>query len=133
MHVLADEFTRSVAQQCARNQAGFGQNLESVAHSKDVAASVGMLNNLLHDGRKTGNGARTKVVPVRKSAREHDHVNPLKVAFFMPKAYGFAAHALSEGLDHVLVAIRTRKSYNTEFHAAKVQRPLALPRALASR
>jgi hypothetical protein len=54
-----------------------------------------MLNDLLHDGRKTGNGARSQVVPVGKSAREYDHVDPLEVSVFMPKANGFAAHALS--------------------------------------
>src|SRR6185312_1273613 len=57
LHFATDEFELLIAEQSAREQASFDQDLEPVADTEHQAAIRGELLNRLHDRRKARDGA----------------------------------------------------------------------------
>src|SRR5262249_5455083 len=82
--MLADELQVAVAQQRARQQAGFAQNLEAVADSQNDTAVMGEILDGLHYRRESRDRARPQVVSVREPAWQNDRVITIYLLFFMP-------------------------------------------------
>ena len=80
-HAQVDKFTdvlqSRVAHERAGKQAGFAENLEAIADADNQSASNGKFSDLLHDGRKLGDGARTQIVTIGKSAGHNNGVTAL--------------------------------------------------------
>ena len=68
-----------VAHQGAREQAGFAEDLESVADAEDEAAFVGELFDGLHDGSESGDGPGAEIVAVGEAAGDEDGVAVFEV------------------------------------------------------
>ena len=73
-------------QQCARQQAGFGQYLETIANTQHITAFCGKLDHFLHNRRKTGDSARAQIIAKRKAAGQNNKINALQIMVFMPQA-----------------------------------------------
>ena len=78
---LADELQRVVSLQGAWQKAGFSQDLEAIAGSKDWLAFVGHLDDGGHDVGKAGNRACSQVVPVGEAAWQHYGIKAVQAAF----------------------------------------------------
>src|SRR5205814_1163663 len=106
-----------IAQERARQQAGFRENLKTVADSKNHAAFFRKIGNRVHHRRELRERAGSQVVTICKSAGQDDRVESLYGRVLVPNV----RHRLSEHrLDRVIaivLAIRSWKNNDTEFHA----------------
>mmetsp|Transcript_18163 Transcript_18163/g.28382 ORF Transcript_18163/g.28382 Transcript_18163/m.28382 type:complete len:209 (-) Transcript_18163:254-880(-) len=74
-HGLADVFQACIAQERAGQDAGFGQNLKSVAHAQHIAAPIRMGLYGLTNWGIGRNRTATQVVTKGKAARHADDIN----------------------------------------------------------
>jgi hypothetical protein len=73
-------------------------------------------------GEKPREGAGAKVVAVRKAAGKDHRIVTRKISFTVPdEVYGLT-DVLGDHVISVVIAIRTGKNYNSEFHASNSTR-----------
>ena len=77
--------------QGSREQTGFAKDLKPVAYSQDSPAVIGMLNDRLHNGAKTGNRTATQVIAVAETAWKDKGFGPFQVSLLVPKLNHFKA------------------------------------------
>ena len=75
LHFAADEFEPAIADQRAGQQAGFDQDLESVADAEHQPAIGGEFLDRLHHGREFGDGAAAQVIAVGEAAGKDDGID----------------------------------------------------------
>lgn len=73
-HIFADKLLVGIPQQNARQKPGFTQDLKAVANAEYISAGRREGFYGAHNRGKLRNGARANVIPIRKSARQHDAV-----------------------------------------------------------
>ncbi len=73
-NVLAVELQIAVANERAGQQAGFSQNLETVANAKHQPAVVGELFHRLHHRAEPGDGAAAQIIAVAETTGHDDGV-----------------------------------------------------------
>lgn len=120
--VFADKAGRGVLHQSPVQQTRFGQYLKAVANPHYIAAPLGMLNHLVHNGRKAGNGTRAQVVAIGKPAGQKDKIAALEVMVFVPKRHHLRTQIGTQAINQILVAITAGKSDNTELHLLEMRR-----------
>src|SRR5689334_18322956 len=118
INVFADEVQIAIANQSARQQPGFAENLKSIADTEHEATAVRKLLHRIHHGREACEGAGAQVVAVRKAAGKYYRVVSRKIGFAVPDEIYWLAHVLGNDVVGVVVAIRTGKNNNSEFHAS---------------
>src|SRR5262249_48175856 len=116
VNVATDETETGVAHHGAGKQAGFAEDLESIADAEDHAAGVGELFNGLHDGRKARNGAGTQIVAVGEAAGQNDCSPVGEIFGLVPDDLDGLLQNLADGVEGVVIAIRAGKDYDSEFH-----------------
>src|SRR5690606_35641538 len=78
LSVTADKLDILVAHQRARQQADFGENLESVTDAKDFYAFLRRLDNLTNDVGARSHCAGTQIVAIRKTAGKRDNIQSIR-------------------------------------------------------
>lgn len=121
-NLFADEMEVAVADKGAGEEAGFAEDLESVADAEDQFARFGGGSDGRHDGGETGNGAAAQVVSVGKSARENDGIEAVGGGFFVPEVVCGDALEGAEGEQAILIAIGARELKNSEAHDQEMER-----------
>ncbi len=120
--LFADEMEVAVADEGAGEEAGFAEDLESVADAEDQFARFGGGDDGWHDRGEAGDGAAAEVVPVGESAREDDGVEAVGAGFFVPEVFGGDSLEGAEGEQAVLVAVRAGKLKDGEAHDQEMER-----------
>src|SRR6266850_1193635 len=116
MDLLADVLQAGVAHERAWKQAGFAQDLESVADTDHQSAFSSKFLDRLHGGSESGDGARAQVVAVGETAWDDDGVAILQVFRLVPD---HAAWLLGDFRHHVvgvMVAVRAGEDDHAKFH-----------------
>src|SRR5882672_9961561 len=116
MDLLADVLQAGVAHERAWKQAGFAQDLESVADTDHKSASSSKFLDRLHGRSESGDGARAQVVAIGETAWNDDGIALLQVLRLMPD---HAARLLGDFRHHVvgvMVAVRAREDDHAKFH-----------------
>src|SRR6266851_6716383 len=114
---FASELERSVASQCSGQQAGFAQDLKTVADPPHEPTAICELSDLFHYGREARDRAGAKVVAVGKAAGQDDAVAAFEVCVLVPQILKLRAHDL---VDHpAAIAVRPRAR---EYHDPKLHR-----------
>jgi hypothetical protein len=116
MHVAADETEAGVAHHGSGKQAGFEEDLETVADAEDEAAGFGELGDGAHDGGETGDGAGAEIVAVGEAAGEDDGVAIVEVLGLMPDEFNGLLEDVADGVEGVVIAVGPGKDYDSEFH-----------------
>src|SRR5579872_98690 len=119
IHVAADETQIAIAQHRAGEQARFKKNLKPVANAEHEAAAAGKAFDSAHDGRKARNGAGAEIVAESKTAGKNDDVAAGNLFGAMPEELDVLTKDSADVVICVIVAIRTGKHYDTEFHCAE--------------
>ena len=70
-----------------------------------------------HDRREARHRAGAQVVAVREAARQDHDVGAFKVGVLVPDVFGALAEHVGGRMKRVLVAVRSRKHHDREFHA----------------
>jgi len=116
--LFAMELQVTVANQGAGQEAGFAQNLESVADANDQTAVGGKLLDGLHHRAEPGDGPAAQVVAIAEPAG-HDHgIDRSQRSVFVPDEMGGVTQN-AHGMDAILVAIGGRKLENGKVHEIK--------------
>jgi hypothetical protein len=105
MHVLAVEAQRLVGEQHARQQAGFGDDLEAVADAEHRRARLGARLDFAHDRRMRCHRAAAQVIAIGKAARNDDQVGLGQVAVAMPDFERLSPRGAPQRVVHVLLAV----------------------------
>ena len=116
--MFADEVQIAIANQRARQKPGFAKDLKAVADSEHKPAAFGKLLDRVHHGRKARERAGAQVVAVRKAAGKDHRVVSRKICFAVPDEVDWLAHVFGDHVIGIVIAIRTRKNNNSEFHAS---------------
>ncbi len=117
MHVPADKFEIAVADQCAGQQAAFGQHLKSVADPEDMNARGGFLLDVGDDRRIRRHGAAAQVIAIGEPTGNGNKVEALgQGGVAVPDHLGFVAGDFCQGDRDVTVAIRSGENDNGGFH-----------------
>jgi hypothetical protein len=117
---FADVFQTDVAQQSARQQAGFRQDLKSVTDAEDQAASFSKFRYGIHDRREFGKRSSAEVVAIGESAGQNDSVEAFDVCVLVPDVFHrFAEHGLNDVVA-ILFAIRTGENNDAELHMFEI-------------
>src|SRR5262245_19383178 len=116
--VLADELQTAVAQQRARQQTGFAQNLEAVADAQNNTAVTRETLDGFHDGRKARDRACPQVIPIRESAGQNNRVITIYLIFLVPDEVNGLANDLADHVIRVVIAIGAGENHYAEFHFA---------------
>jgi hypothetical protein len=120
MNLPANVFQARVAHQCAREQPGFGKNLEAVANAENQTAAGSEALNCLHDWRKAGNRPSPQVVAVGKPSRNQHCVDAAQIFRVVPqKRHGLVSY-FGNHIKGVVVAVGTRKDEYSKPHASRV-------------
>src|SRR5438309_8490473 len=120
---LAAELERRVADEGAGEQPRLAEDLEPVADAPDEAAAVGKLADLLHHRREPGDGTRSQVVAVRKTAGQDHAVATFQISIFVPEVGQFRSDNLVDDPAAVPVGPRAGKNYDSrsEEHTSELQ------------
>ena len=105
-----------IPDQCARKQSDLAQNLEAVAGPDDESSIARFLHDAGHDRRKARDRAAPQIVAKSKSARQNDRVEAGERCLLVPDVFGAHARNSVQRRETILVAIRTRKLDDGEFH-----------------
>ncbi len=116
INVLTAKMQIAIANECARQQMRFTQNLKAVADAEHELASIRFSDDRFHDGRKPGDRAASEIVAVRKTSREHDEIVARHRLLFMPDVLGRYAQ-IPERADTILIAIGPWEANHGGFHA----------------
>jgi len=117
MDLAADELESAVADERAREQACFDEDLEAVADAENRTAGRGEFADGLHDGRKLGDGAATEVIAIGEAAGEDDGVHVVERCGVMPDEFGRLREIVSDRKKSVVVAVASGKNNHAKFHA----------------
>jgi hypothetical protein len=71
----------------------------------------------VHDGREAGDGAGAQVVAVREAAGKNDRVGAFEAGVLVPDQLSVLAQHVLGGVIRIVVAIRSGKDDDREFHA----------------
>jgi hypothetical protein len=118
VHVAADEAETGVAHHGAGEEAGFKQDLETVADAQDEAAVFGELGDGIHYGRKTGDGAGAEIVTIGEATGEDDGVRIVEVFGLVPDKFDGLLEDVADGVEGVVVTVGPGKDYDSEFQCA---------------
>jgi hypothetical protein len=88
--------------------------LKTVADADDDAAAVRKLDDFLHDGRESRDGAAPEIVAVRKSARQNYDVAILNRRILVPEENRVLLENFGSGIVSIVIAIRSGKNDNSE-------------------
>ena len=92
VHVVTDEAQIFVAHEDSRQQAGFAQDLESIAHTEHQSALPRVCAHCIHDGTACRNGAAAQIVAVGKAPGDYDQIGTSrKLRVRVPDHRGLAA------------------------------------------
>jgi hypothetical protein len=117
MDLAAEEAQTLVAQHRARQQPRLEQNLKAVADTEHEPAGAREALDCAHHRRKTRNRAGAQIVAERKSAGENDGVEAGNFLRLVPDEFdGLPNHGANRVI-RIIVAIRSRKLHDSEFHA----------------
>src|SRR5262249_13874994 len=81
-------------------------------------AAVGERDDLSHDRAESRDGARAKVVAVRKAAGEDHDVALLQIVVLVPEERRLFADAVDDGAIRVVIAIGRGEGDDAELHVA---------------
>lgn len=109
LNLLADEFERGIAHQRARQETGFNQNLEAIAHAKHAGSTGGLAPDRLHDRHARGDGATAQIIAVGKATGYDDQIDIGNLGFGLPDGYGGLAGDFGQCSNHVPVTVQARK------------------------
>ena len=115
-NMFATKLQRTIANERARQQPGFAEDLETVANAKHQASLRGETLHRLHHRAEPRDGARAQVVAVAESAGNNHGIGVTERSFLMPDESGRMAEDIAQDMHRVLVAIRSRKLENGEVH-----------------
>src|SRR5690606_34495469 len=104
---LADEPQRAIAHQGAGQEAGFHEDLETVADTENLDALLGLFADRLHDGHAGGDRAAAQVIAVGKAAGDDDQIDIRNFRCRLPDRLRPLPGNLRQGIDHVAVAVET--------------------------
>jgi hypothetical protein len=116
MHVAADEAEAGVAHHRAGEEAGFEEDLETVADAEDQAAVFREFGDGVHHGRKAGDGAGAEIVAIGEAAGEDDGVAIVEVFGLVPDEFDGLLKDVADGVEGVVIAVGPGKDYDSEFH-----------------
>ena len=117
---LAQIFQADISQKGAGQQSRFGQDLKSVADTKDESAFFGEIGNGIHYRRELRQRSGSQVVTVGKSAGQKDRVKTLYGGVLVPDEFNRFSE---DGLDCVItivLAVGARKDDDAEFHTVLI-------------
>ena len=114
--VFADEVEAFVANEGAREESAFAEDLKTIADADDSPAGCGETFHRLHDRGETGDGSAAEVVTIRKAAGNDDGIESRKRGVLVPDKVGGGAGEGVECENAVLVAVRAREADDGEFH-----------------
>ena len=117
--VAADELEADVADERARQQVGFGQDLEAVADAHDEAAAGGEVGDRGHDGAEAGDGAAAQVVAVGEAAGDDDGVDVAQVGVLVPEPDRLGAGEGGDGVPGVVVGVDAREHADADAHGVR--------------
>jgi len=107
-NVFAVELQIAIADERSGQQAGFGEDLKTVADAEDEAAVVGELFHGLHHGAEPRDRAAAQIIAVAEAAGHDDAVGVAERGVLVPdEPRGMAEQA--HGVDGVLIAVAGRE------------------------
>jgi hypothetical protein len=113
---LAHEPETFVAHQHSGKQAGFDQNLKSVADAEYRATASREAFDGGHHRGKARDGAAPQVVSIRKPAGKDDRVDIAETPGIMPDELRLLAEGVGDRVPGIVISIAARKDDNTDFH-----------------
>ena len=113
--VAADEIAVVVADQAARQEVGFDEDLEAVADAQHRHAAVRRIDDLGHDRRTGRDRTAPQVVAVAEAAGQHDRVDAHEVVRAVPQRQRLAAGE-ADRAHRITVVERTRKIDDADAH-----------------
>ncbi len=116
-HDPAGEPQRPVAQQRPGHEPGLGQDLETVADPKDVAAGGRELGDAAHHRGETGDDPGPDVVAVGEASRQDDGRHALQVGRLVPEGDRIDARD-GQRVQRVHVRVRAREGDDPDLHAS---------------
>src|SRR5450830_621124 len=114
---VAEKGQVTVAQQGARQQSCFCEQLEAVADAQDHASPAGKPDHRLHERCEPRDGSRPQVIAVRKTARQDHAVEARQVRLAMPEILDIPAKNIVKSTVRIYVAVGTREDGNRKPHA----------------
>jgi hypothetical protein len=114
--VAADEAKAGVAHHGAGEEAGFEEDLETVADAEDQAAGFCELSDGVHDGREAGDGAGAEIVAVGEAAGKDDGVAIVEIFGLVPDEFDGLLQDVADSVEGVVIAVGPGKDYDSEFH-----------------
>ena len=118
MNVFANKVQIAITNECAGQQACLAEDLKAVTNTEHEAATFGKLLDGIHYGRKAREGSGTQVVSVRKAARKYHCVVCRQIRFTVPDEIDWLSDVFRDHVIGIVIAVRTRKNNNSEFHAS---------------
>jgi hypothetical protein len=113
---LADIFQAGIAQKRSGQEAGFAENLETVADSEDEPAAIGKAAHGFHDRREFCDCAGAQVIAESKPSGNDDGIGILQVMRFVPEESNRLFGYLLNGPERVVIAVGAGKDDDAEFH-----------------
>src|SRR5262249_57164861 len=113
---LAEEAQARVLLERARQQPGFGEDLEAVADPDDRAAGGGEPGHRVHNGREPGDRPCAEVVAVLEPAGDDDGVNAAELGVCVPQRLRRPAES-TDGPGDVELAVRTGEDDDADARA----------------
>src|SRR5450830_635182 len=114
---VAEKGQVTVAQQGARQQTCFCEQLEAVADAQDHASPAGKPDHHLHERCEPRDGSRPQVIAVRETARQDHAVEARQVRLAMPEILDIPAKNIVKSTVRIYVAVGTREDGNRKPHA----------------
>jgi hypothetical protein len=116
MNEPREEPLPNVLKERPRKEPRLTKDLKAVTDTKHLSTTTGEVLNRLHNRRELRERPRSKVVPVRESARKNDEVGLLEIGIPMPNRKGLGLQKLTEDMHNVLVTIRTWEDDDGDSH-----------------
>src|SRR5205807_9457814 len=116
IYMSTDEMQLTIANQSPRQQTCFAQNLKAIANAQNQIAFRGEFFYGVHDRRKAGQRSGAQVIAVRKTARNDHGIVTAQVSIAVPDEIDRLADVFRDHVIRIVIAVRTGKNYNAEFH-----------------
>ncbi|HEY5744156.1 MAG TPA: hypothetical protein VIS99_16645, partial [Terrimicrobiaceae bacterium] len=116
VNMFANKVESAVSNQGAGEQTRLAQYLEAVANADHRAARGGEASYRTHDGREASNCSTAEIISVGKPSWYHHSVKSGKGRFLVPEILGTDTLDRVDGVNTVLVTVRSRKLKNSKFH-----------------
>jgi len=114
--LAAEEAESLIAHHGAGEQAGFEEDLETVADAEDEAAGAGEAVNGFHYRGEAGDGAGAEVVAESEAAGEDDDVGGGEIFGLVPDEFDGLVEDRGDGVEGVVVAVGAGETDYAEFH-----------------